>query len=125
MKTTLIGLFIVFIAFGAFGMNVQSIQCGLGVKNRKVLKKGDTFKVGDTIYCLSDIRNIKKNTYVIHRWVFNGTYYDIKLDIKPYPRFRTWSYKVARQYGVWKFEVLNKNGKLLKEKILIVKQKGD
>ncbi len=125
MKMALSFIFVVFMAVSAFGMDVYSIQCGLGVKNRQIVKKSDTFKVGDIIYCLSDVRNIKKNTYILHRWVFDNTYYDIKLDVKPYPRFRTWSYKRARTSGVWKLEVLSKGGKLLKEKIFVVKKKGE
>ncbi len=122
MKTAVATLFLViFVTINSFGIDVASIQCGLGVKNRIILKKSDTFKTGDVIYCLSNIKDIKKNTYVIHRWVFDNTYYDIKLKVRPYKRFRTWSYKTARNPGVWKLEVLDKNGKLLKEKIFVVK----
>ncbi len=125
MKMALSLVFVVFMAVSSFGMDVQSIQCGLGVKNRQILKKSDNFKVGEVIYCLSDVRNVKKNTFIIHRWVYNDTYYDIKLNVKPYNRFRTWSYKTARNPGVWKIEVLDSNGKLLGEKIFVVKQKGE
>ncbi len=121
MKIFMVIIFSVFISADVFGMNIKSIQCGSGVKNRQVVKKSSIFKVGDTVCCLSDVRNIKKNTYIIHRWVFDSGHLDIKLKVKPYARFRTWSCKKIRSAGVWKLEIIDSKDKLLKEKIFVVK----
>ena len=121
-KLLFIVAFLLFPVF-SFAITVESIQCGLGVKNRTIVKPSDSFKVGDRVWCLSVLTNIKKPTYIVHRWVLNGRHFDVKLKVKPYKKFRTWSYKTIypSMKGVWKLEVLNKNGKLLREKIFTVK----
>ena len=110
-----------FVSLSSFALDIKSIECGLGVKNRTIVKKSDAFKVGDKVYCLSTVKNIDNKTSIINRWIVDNSKYDITLKIKPYKRFRTWSYKTVYRRGVWKMEVLDKNGKLIKEKIFVVK----
>ncbi len=107
----------------SFGITVEGIQCGLGVKNRTIVKPSDSFKVGDRVWCLSVIKDIKKPTFIVHRWVLDDRHFDVKLMVKPYKRFRTWSYKTIypSMKGVWKLEILDSRGKLLREKIFTVK----
>ena len=121
MKSVIILLSIMFISVSSFALDVESIVCGLGVKNRAIVKKSDSFKKGDKVYCLSVLKNIKNEKFVANRWVSDEIKYDIKLAIKPSFRFRTWSYKTVYHKGVWKMEVLDEKGKLIKEKIFIVK----
>ncbi len=121
-KLLFIVAFLLFPVF-SFAITVESIQCGLGVKNRTIVKPSDSFKVGDRVWCLSVLTNIKKPTYIVHRWVLNGRHFDVKLKVKPYKKFRTWSYKTIypSMKGVWKLEVLDENGNLLREKVFTVK----
>ena len=107
----------------SFGITVESVQCGLGVKNRTIVKPSDSFKVGDRVWCLSVIKDIKKPTFIVHRWVLDDRHFDVKLKVRPYKRFRTWSYKTIypSMKGVWKLEILDSKGKLLREKIFTVK----
>ncbi len=107
----------------SFGITVESIQCGLGVKKKTIVKSLDSFKVGDRVWCLSVLTDVKKPTYVIHRWILNDRHFDVKLKVKPYKKFRTWSYKTIypSMKGVWKLEVLDKDGNLLREKVFTVK----
>ncbi|AEA33420.1 DUF2914 domain-containing protein [Hippea maritima] len=110
-------------SFNSFALTVSNIECGLGVKSRKIISRKDSFKAGDRIYCLSTLKNIDKPSYIIHRWVLDNRHFDVKLKVKPFKRFRTWSYKTIypSMMGVWKLEVLDKDGRLLKEKIFVVK----
>ena len=121
MRRFMIVLLVMLLPAWAYALKVDYIHCGVGVKNRKIVGQSEDFKVGERVYCLSSISGIKKPTYVIHRWVSDGGSYDIKLAIKPFKRFRTWSYRTLRSPGVWKLEVLDSNGKLLREKIFVVK----
>ena len=121
MRSLLIIIALFFISLPSFAMDVKSIECGLGVKNRTIVNKSEEFKAGDRVYCLSRVKNIEKETSITNRWIVDNAKYDIKLKIKPYKRFRTWSYKTVYRRGVWKMEVLDKNGKLIKEKIFVVK----
>jgi len=121
-KLLLVLVFLLFPASG-FGITVESIQCGLAVKNKAIVEPSDSFKAGDRVWCLTVLTDVKKPTYIVHRWVLDDRHFDVKLKVKPYRRFRTWSYKTIypSMKGVWKLEVLDSNGKLLKEKIFVVK----
>ncbi len=121
MRIVIMVILLSFLSLNTFAIEVKSIECGLLVKNRKIVKKSDEFKVGQKVYCVSDIRNIKDNESIINRWISDESKYDIKLPVKKSYRFRTWSYKTVYHRGVWKMEVLDKKGSLLKEKIFIVK----
>ncbi len=114
---------VVVFALDAYSLKVDYIRCGLGVKDKRVVKVSEDFKVGDKVYCLSSISDIGKETFIIHRWVSDEGYYDVKLQIKPFERFRTWSYHTVRSPGVWKLEVLDPDGKMLSEKIFVVREK--
>ncbi len=116
-------LFVFVFYLVGFSLTVQSIQCGTGVKNRKIMSPKSEFKVGEKVYCLTVLTDIKKPTYIIHRWVLDDRHFDVKLKVKPYKRFRTWSYKTIypSMMGVWKLEVLDSDGNLLREKIFTVK----
>ncbi len=121
-KIIIVAILLAFMPLQTFSLTVSSIKCGLGIKNRQITKEKEEFKVGDKVYCLSDVTNISDNdTYIINRWVSDEIKYDVKLEIKPYTRFRTWSYKTVYHPGVWKMEVLDKKGNLIKEKIFVVK----
>ncbi len=115
--------FLGFIVISSYAITVQSIQCGRGVKNRSIIQPSDNFTVGERVWCLTVLKDIKKPTYIIHRWVLGNRHFDVKLKVQPYKRYRTWSYKTIypSMKGVWKLEVLDSNGKLLKEKIFVVK----
>lgn len=114
---------IVSLVLEAYPLSVKDVSCGVGVKNREVIKPADEFKDVKRIWCLVELRDIEKPTVITTRWVFNGRYFDVKLPIKPYRRFRTWSYKTIypSMKGVWKFEVIDEKGNLLKEKVFIIK----
>ncbi len=116
-------LFVFLVSATGFSLTVQSIQCGTGVKDRAIVNPSDNFKAGERVYCLTVLTDIKEPTYIIHRWVLDSRHFDVKLNIKPYKRFRTWSYKTIypSMVGVWKLEVLDKDGNLLREKIFTVK----
>ncbi len=121
MRGILIIIMLFFISIPSFALDVESIECGLNIKNRTIVNKSEEFKVGDRVYCLSTVKNIDKTTTIINRWIIDNMKYDIKLKVKPYKRFRTWSYKTVYRKGVWKMEVLDEHGKLIKEKIFVVK----
>ncbi len=123
MRKVLLVVAFLLLPIFSFGITVESIQCGLGIKSRSIVKPSDSFKVGDRVWCLSTLKDIKKPTFVIHRWVLDDRHFDVKLKVKPYKRFRTWSYKTIypSMKGVWKLEILDSNGKLLREKIFTVK----
>jgi hypothetical protein len=122
MRVVIIAILFGFISINAYSLGVQSIKCGLDVKNRAIVNEAENFKVGDRVYCLSVIKDVKKNDeYVINRWISDEVKYDIKLSVKPSVMYRTWSYKTVHHAGVWKMEVLDKEGNLLKEKIFVVK----
>ncbi len=121
--TVLFLLLAILYGLNSFAIDVENIVCGSGVKNRQIINPSDEFKVGGKVWCLSTITHIKKPTFIIHRWVFEGRHFDVKLKVLPYKRFRTWSYKTIypSMKGVWKLEVIDGNGKLMKEKIFVVK----
>ncbi len=121
MRSLIIFFLFVFFSTSSFALDVESIVCGLGVKNRAVIKKSDEFKVGDKVYCMSVLKNVKNEKFIINRWISDEIKYDIKLNTKPSFRFRTWSYKTVYHKGVWKMEVLDDKGNLIKEKIFVVK----
>lgn len=110
-------------SFKTYSMSVGNIICGTGVKNRKVVNPSDEFRGAKRIWCLVELKNVKNSTYIVMRWVLNDRHFDIKLPVKPYNRFRTWSYKTIypSMKGVWKLEIFDKNNKLLKEKVFVVK----
>ncbi len=108
-------------SLSAHALTLKSIECGTGVKDLKIIAPKTDFTAGERVYCLTKLVHIQKPTYIIHRYVFRGHNYDIKLSIKPYKRFRTYSDKLLFAPGIWRFEVLDSSGKLLGEKILKVR----
>ncbi|WP_025209542.1 DUF2914 domain-containing protein [Hippea sp. KM1] len=116
-------LVLLMFSLNSFALVVDSIVCGLGIKNRAIVSKSDEFKEGDRIYCLTTLKDIRDKTYIIHRWVLDDRHFDVRLSVRPSFRFRTWSYKTIypSMRGVWKLEVIDNNGKLLKEKVFIVR----
>lgn len=82
------------------------------------------FQVEKAVYCFTEFINILRPTRVIHKWFCNNKELArIELEVKPAPRWRTWSKKRFKNCsGQWKVQVFDQKGKLLAEKKFLVRK---
>ena len=102
----------------AFASTVQVENAAIGedVVNREVVSQGASFSTSvGKLYCFSKIANIDSHTNVVHAWYYGSEERArVSLNVSP-PAWRTYSSKViqAHEIGVWRVEILDRDGNLL------------
>jgi len=102
----------------AFASTVQVENAAIGedVVNREVVSQGASFSTSvGKLYCYSKIANIDSHSNVVHAWYYGSEERArVSLNVSP-PAWRTYSSKViqAHEIGVWRVEILDRDGNLL------------
>jgi hypothetical protein len=93
---------------------VKTVLCQ-GVKDRDPQDEVESAKVGDVVIGWTQI-SAADDTTITHRWLREGeTISDVSLNIKKSPSYRAWSRKTIGSSGNWTWQILDADGKVLKE----------
>jgi hypothetical protein len=93
---------------------LKSVLCH-DVKEREPQEEMTAIKVGDVVVGWMQVKSAEDST-VTHRWIREGqTISDVPLQIKTSGSYRAWSRKTIGSPGAWKWQILDANGKVLKE----------
>ena len=102
-------------SFMADGLTLEKVAFGSELRDRELLDPGESFRIGQRVYCWNLITGGKPGELVRHVWFHEGQeIQSVELTVE-FPYWRTWSFKTLDPgtAGAWRVEIRDERGTIL------------